>query len=143
MTGKRILFGDFEFPRMQGLDYLLNEEKAVTDYLFVNEPDESFSMYFEDGFPIFSVPDGSDRDYMLFELKQKDRKIKFFCPEKRTGVNCAVWYFYMELYDERGALHELPGQVRVVLRDNDSGIRGKPRFIEVLEGVKLYDASVI
>ena len=35
MTDKRILFGDFEFPRTSGLKYLLNEELLVTDYLFV------------------------------------------------------------------------------------------------------------
>ena len=27
MTDKRILFSDFEFPRTNGLKYLLNEEK--------------------------------------------------------------------------------------------------------------------
>ena len=40
MTDKRILFGNFEFPRTNGLEYLLYEEKFVTDYLFVNEPHE-------------------------------------------------------------------------------------------------------
>ena len=80
MTDKRILFGDFEFPRICGLDYLLDEKKPVTDYLFVNEPRDCVSMYFEDGFPIFTVPESSERPYCLFELKSPDRIIKFFCP---------------------------------------------------------------
>ena len=46
MTDKRILFGDFEFPRTNGLEYLLDEEKLVTDYLFVNEPHEKFLKWF-------------------------------------------------------------------------------------------------
>ena len=142
MTDKRILFGDFEFPRIRGLDYLLDEKKPVTDYLFVNEPRDCFSMYFEDGFPIFTVPQNSERPYCLFELKRPGRMIKFFCPEKHQNLDTAMWYFYMELFDEQGMAHVLPGQVRVTFeKDNTQRIRGKPRFIEVLEGVKLATAT--
>ena len=138
MTDKRILFGDFEFPRIQGLYYLLDEKKPVTDYLFVNEPRDYFSMYFENGFPIFTVPETSERPYCLLELKRPGRMIKFFCPEKHQNLDTAIWYFYMELFDEQGVAHILPGQVRVALEnDCTQRIRGKPRFIEVLEGVKL------
>ena len=142
MTDKRILFGDFEFPRIRGLDYLLDEKKPVTDYLFVNEPRDCFSMYFEYGFPIFTVPENSERPYCLFELKRPDRMIKFFCPEKHQNLDTAMWYFYMELFDEQGVAHVLPGQVRVAFEnDRTQRIRGKPRFIEVLEGVKLAKAD--
>ena len=143
VTDKRILFGDFEFPRIRGLDYLLDEKKPVTDYLFVNEPRDCFSMYFEDGFPIFTVPKNSERPYCLFELKRPGRMIKFFCPEKHQNLDTAMWYFYMELFDEQGMAHVLPGQVRVTFeKDNTQRIRGKPRFIEVLEGVKLNETAV-
>ena len=142
MTDKRILFGDFEFPRIRGLDYLLDEKKPVTDYLFVNEPRDYFSMYFETGFPIFTVPENSERSYCLFELKRPGRMIKFFCPEKHQNLDTAMWYFYMELFDEQGVAHVLPGQVRVAFEnDRTQRIRGKPRFIEVLEGVKLATAA--
>ena len=143
MTDKRILFGDFEFPRTNGLEYLLNEEKPVTDYLFVNEPHEKFSMYFEDGFPIFVVPENSERPYCLFEMKNGGRKIKFFCPEKHPNLDSVVWYFYVELLDERGEVHGLPGQVRVGMRDFQSELaKGKPKFIEILENVTLNTAAV-
>ena len=143
MTDKRILFGDFEIPRMNGLDYLMDEKKSVTDFLFVNEPHDHFSMYFEDGFPIFTVPESSERPYCLFELKSPDRMIKFFCPEKHKNLDTATWYFYMELFDEEGVAHILPGQVRVTFEDHSTQqICGKPRFIEVLEGVRLSKASV-
>ena len=142
MTDKRILFGDFEFPRTNGLEYLLNEEKLVTDYLFVNEPHEKFSMYFEEGFPIFVVPENSERPYCLFEMKNGGRKIKFFCPEKHPNLDSVVWYFYVELLDESGGVHALPGQVRVGMRDFQSELaKGKPKFIEVLEGVQLTSAA--
>ena len=142
MTDKRILFGDFEFPRIRGLDYLLDEKKPVTDDLFVNEPRDYFSMYFENGFPIFTVPENSERSYCLFELKRPGRMIKFFCPEKHQNLDTAMWYFYMELFDEQGVAHVLPGQVRVAFEnDRTQRIRGKPRFIEVLEGVKLATAA--
>ena len=143
MTDKRILFGDFEFPRTNGLEYLLNEEKLVTDYLFVNEPHEKFSMYFEEGFPIFVVPENSERPYCLFEMKNGGRKIKFFCPEKHPNLDSVVWYFYVELLDESGGVHGLPGQVRVGMRDFRSELaKGKPKFIEVLENVTLNTAAV-
>ena len=43
---KRVLFEDFEFPVVKGLEYLMDEENPKTDYLFINEPSEKFSMYF-------------------------------------------------------------------------------------------------
>jgi len=49
-----------------------------------------------------------------------------------------MWYFYMELFDERGVAHILPGQVRVGMRDLRSELaKGKPKFIEVLENITL------
>ena len=143
MTDKRILFGDFEFPRTSGLEYLLNEEMPVTDYLFVNEPNEKFSMYFEDGFPIFKVPENSERPYFLFEINSPGRMIKFFCPEKYKHLDTAVWYFYVELFDEKGVAHGLPGQVRVGMRNFRSELaKGKPKFIEVLENITLQKTAV-
>lgn len=143
MTDKRILFGDFEFPRTNGLKYLLNEELLVTDYLFVNEPHDSFSMYFENGFPIFTVPENGERPYCLFEMKRPDRMIKFFCPEKHPNLDSVVWYFYVEVFDEQGVAHGLPGQVRVGLDEFQAKLaKGKPKFIEVLENITLNTSAV-
>ena len=142
MTEKRILFGEFEFPVEKGLEYLINENVPETDFLLVNEPHDTFSMTFEKDFPIFTVPKNSDRDYFLFEQKRKDRVIKFFCPEKHENLDSAVWYFCMELYDERGEAHTLPGQVRVEFDGNIlRQARGKPKFIELLEQVKLVTVA--
>ena len=142
MTDKRILFGEFEFPVEKGLEYLINENVPETDFLLINEPHDTFSMTFEKDFPIFTVPKNSDRDYFLFEQKRKDRVIKFFCPEKHENLDSAVWYFFMELYDERGEAHTLPGQVRVEF-DGDilRQAKGKPKFIELLERIKLIPSA--
>ena len=144
MTDKRILFGEFEFPVEKGLEYLINENVPETDFLLINEPSESFSLMFEKDFPIFTVPENSDRDYLLFELKRSERVIKFFCPEKHENLDSAVWYFCMELYDESGEVHTLPGQVRVEF-DGDilRQAKGKPKFIELLEGVKLATVASV
>ena len=80
MTGKVIFFDEFKIPIVDGLEYLVDEQKQETDFLFINEPNESFSMYFERGFPLFTVPQNSERNYGLFELKRQGRIIKFFCP---------------------------------------------------------------
>ena len=144
MTDKRILFGKFEFPVEKGLEYLINDNIPETDFLLVNEPHDTFSMTFEKNFPIFTVPQNSDRDYFLFEQKRKDRVIKFFCPEKHANLDSAVWYFYMELYDENGEAHILPGQVRVEFDGNIlRQAKGKPKFIELLEQVKLTTATSV
>ena len=138
MTEKRIVFDGFEFPVIKGLEYLINENVPETDFLFINEPSTDFSLMFEKDFPIFKVPENSERDYCLFELKRRDRVIKFFCPEKHKNLDSAVWYFYMELLDEIGETHTLPGQVRVEFDGNRiRQAKGKPQFIEVLEGIKL------
>ena len=144
MTEKRILFGEFEFPVEKGFEYLINENVPETDFLLINEPHDTFSMTFEKDFPIFTVPKNSDRDYFLFEQKRKDRVIKFFCPEKHENLDSAVWYFCMELYDERGEAHTLPGQVRVEFDGNIlRQTKGKPKFIELLEGVKLATVASV
>ena len=138
MTEKRIMFDGFEFPIIKGLEYLINENVPETDFLLINEPSTDFSLMFEKGFPIFKVPENSERDYCLFELKRRDRVIKFFCPEKHKNLDSAVWYFYMELLDEIGEAHTLPGQVRVEFDGNRiRQAKGKPQFIEILEGIKL------
>ena len=144
MTDKRILFGEFEFPVEKGFEYLINENVPETDFLLINEPHDTFSMTFEKDFPIFTIPKNSDRDYFLFEQKRKDRVIKFFCPEKHENLDSAVWYFCMELYDERGEAHTLPGQVRVEFDGNIlRQTKGKPKFIELLEGVKLATVASV
>ena len=138
MTEKRILFGKFEFPVERGLEYLVNENIPETDFLCINEPHDAFSMMFEKDFPVFTVPESTDRDYLLFELKRSGRIIKFFCPEKHENLDTAVWYFCMELFDESGEAHTLPGQVRVEF-DGDTirQPRGKLKFLEVLENIQL------
>ena len=143
MTEKIILFGKFEFSVEKGLEYLVNENIPETDFLCINEPHDTFSMMFEKDFPIFTVPESSDRDYLLFELKREDRIIKFFCPEKYERLDSAVWYFYIELYDKKGEVHTLPGQVRVEFDGNIlRQTQGKPKFIELLEAVKLKTAAL-
>ena len=144
MTEKRILFGKFEFPVEKGLEYLVNENIPETDFLCINEPHDTFSMMFEKDFPIFTVPENSERDYLLFELKRSGRVIKFFCPEKHENLDTAVWYFCMKLYDELGEAHTLPGQVRVEFDGNIlRQAKGKPKFIELLEGVKLASSGSV
>lgn len=142
MTEKRILFGDFVFSKIRGLEYLLDEEKPRTDYLFVNDPRERFSMYFEKDFPVFFVPDSQDRSYCLFEIKRPQRRIRFFCPEKRTHLREVVWYFYVEMLDGGGKAHGLPGQVRVNFQDDFfTYVRGRPKFLDVLEQIELNDKT--
>lgn len=142
MTEKRILFGGFEFPVEKGLEYLINENVPETDFLLINEPSTDFSLMFEKNFPIFKVPENSERDYCLFELKRSDRVIRFFCPERHKNLDSAVWYFCLELFDKSGEAHTLPGQVRVEFDgDHILGARGTPKFIELLEGVRLTSAA--
>lgn len=141
MTEKQIHFGKFEFAKEKGLEYLVNENIPETDFLLINEPNGSFSLMFEKDFPVFIVPPNSDRPYCLFELKRHDRVIKFYCPERHKTLDSVVWYFYVEVLDENGVAHGLPGQVRVVM--SESCIRkakGKPKFVDILEQVKLKTA---
>ena len=141
MTEKRILFDRFEFPVEKGLEYLINENIPETDFLLINEQHDAFSLMFEKDFPIFTVPEDSDRPYCLFEMKRPGRVIKFFCPERHKNLDSVVWYFYVELFDEQGVAHGLPGQVRVCADEPCIRMaKGKPKFIEILEEVKLKQA---
>jgi hypothetical protein len=142
VTEKRILFGEFEFLVEKGLEYLVNENIPETDFLCINEPNDAFSIMLEKDFPMFTVPENSDRSYCLFEMKRPGRAIKFYCPEKHKNLDTVVWYFYMELFDKQGVAHGLPGQVRVELDEPGvSMAKGEPQFIKVLERVRLTDAA--
>ena len=136
MADKRIRFGEFYIPVINGLEYLTDESRSETDFLFINGPGDSFSMYFEKDFPVFEIPKGKCRDYGLFEINRQNKRIKFFCPEKRESLRYAVWYFYVEYYSDGGESKILPGQVRVSF-DMTSLIqsRDRPGFIEVLEQI--------
>lgn len=136
---RNILFDKYEFPIIKGLDYLINKEDIKSDYLFINEEHDSFSMHFEKGFPVFKIPKNLERNYCFFELKRQNRIIKFFCPEKQKNLDSVIWYFYVELIDELGQTHILPGQVRVEYEETyNLQLKGIPKFIEILEKVKLH-----
>ena len=144
MTEKRILFDRFEFPVERGLEYLVNENVPETDFLLISGKHDAFSLMFEKDFPIFTVPENGDRPYCLFEMKRPGRVIKFFCPERHKNLDSVVWYFYVELFDEQGVAHGLPGQVRVEFDGNCiRHAKGKPKFIELLEGVKLATVASV
>ncbi len=145
MLEKRVLFDSFEFPIIRGLNYLMDEENPTTDYLFINEPHEKFSMYFERGQKPFEVTDKSatDKEYCLFQMKRPNRTIHFYCPERLPNRESVMWYFYVEILDEYGKVHILPGQMRVVLKSSCLRLTDeKKQFIEILEQVKLTDTAV-
>ena len=142
----KVLFDSFEFPVIRGLDYLMDEENPTTDYLFINEPHKKFSMYFERGQKPFEVTDkgATDKEYCLFQFKRPNRTIHFYCPERMPDRESVMWYFYVEIFDENGNPHILPGQMRVVLADGCLRMAGgKTQFIEILEQVKLsHEAGI-
>ena len=47
MTNKLILFGESEFPRIGGSEYIFNNEQFVSVHSFVNEPPERFIEFLE------------------------------------------------------------------------------------------------
>ena len=145
MLHDKVLFDSFEFPVIRGLDYLMDEENPTTDYLFINEPHEKFSMYFERGQKPFEVTDkgATDKEYCLFQFKRPNRTIHFYCPERMPDRESVMWYFYVEIFDENGNPHVLPGQMRVVLADGCLRMAGgKTQFIEILENVQLTETKI-
>ena len=145
MFEKRVLFDRFEFPVIRGLNYLMDDKSPTSDYLFINDPHEKFSMYFEVGQKHFNVTEKGEKenDYCLFQIKRTNRTIHFYCPERLPNRESVMWYFYVEIFDENGNPHVLPGQIRVVLADGCLRMSdGKMQFIEILEQVKLIDTAV-
>jgi hypothetical protein len=89
------------------------------------------------------LPDGEGESYYTFEIKLPLRKISFFCPQKNKRLNTVVWYFCLEITDEDGARHELAGQITLMLDElQDLIAKGKPKFIEVLENIKVSSSAV-
>ena len=145
MLEKRVLFDRFEFPVIRGLNYLMDDKSPTSDYLFINDPHEKFSMYFEVGQKHFNVTEKGEKenDYCLFQIKRTNRTIHFYCPERLPNRESVMWYFYVEILDENGKVHTLPGQMRVVLKSICLRLTDeKEQFIEILEQVKLTDTAV-
>lgn len=145
MLEKRVLFDRFEFPVIRGLNYLMDDKSPTSDYLFINDPHEKFSMYFEVGQKHFNVTEKGEKenDYCLFQIKRTNRTIHFYCPERLPNRESVMWYFYVEILDENGKVHTLPGQMRVVLKSICLRLTDeKEQFIKILEQVKLIDTAV-
>lgn len=143
MTDKKINFGKFEFPKVNGLEYLLNENEKDTDYLFVNDLRDEFSIYFEKDFPKFTLPKDSEKSYCLFEYKLPKRVIKFFCPERQQKGDSTMLYFYVDIIDDGGKAYTLPGQIMLNhITRCFRFMKRKPKFIEVLEQIKLTNNYV-
>ena len=68
-----VLFDEFEVPKIKGLEYLVNDSLVSSDYMFINELKDGFSMYFEKNFPIFNIHKNSSRDYITSISHQKFR----------------------------------------------------------------------
>lgn len=142
MSEKTIVLGGFEFPRLFGLEYLFDNKGPVTDYLFINCRRDGFSMYFEENFPAFTLPEQGDRQYSLLEIKRRDRTIRVYCPEGHKKLDSVVWYFCVELLDKKGVIYPLAGQVRVGLGEPFIGVsKAKPKILGILEQVRLKNAS--
>lgn len=143
MVREKIIFDRFEIPVLKGLNYLLDETKPTTDYLFINEPHEKFSMYFESGQKPFEISDRAIKngDYCLLEMKRQNKSLHFYCPERLIGKGAVMWYFYVQFFAEDGGLFVLPGQIRVVMPDGCFRYAdGKAKFIEVLDNIKVTKA---
>lgn len=142
MLEKHVLFDRFEFPVIKGLSYLLDEESPTSDYLFINEPHNKFSMYFETGQKPFSISETAteNQEYCLLELNRKNRKICFYCPERPQNRESVMWYFYVELFDDNGNACILPGQIRMAFSKGCMRIAEQhSRFVTILEQVKLKE----
>ena len=139
MTRKRVQFGEFEVPVPWGHERITDRD-ATTNYLFINAPNEIYTLCFDSGMPLYSdrilsnYPEGS-----TLELKLPDRKIVFFCPSRGGARKDGLWYFNIEFpTEDNGEVLTLPGQVMV---NSDEVYRktvgGKLPFVEILEQIKL------
>lgn len=137
MARRRVLFDEFEVLIPKGHRQIVDKDET-TDYLFVNAPDESYTVYFDSGMPMYeqSILNGCAESSMM-ELKLSDRKINFYCLSKFGYRKKALWYFNIEFSGERETLI-LPGQI---MMHSDEVYRKTPNgmlpFIEILEGIKL------
>lgn len=138
MIKKRVMFNEFEVPKIKGHQQI-NDKDATTDYLFINAPRDIYTVYFDSSMPIFgkNVFDGCEESSSL-ELNMQDRKICFYCPTRTKGRKDALWYFNIEFLGEKDTAFILPGQILV---KSDEVYRktvcGKLPFVEILEKIIL------
>lgn len=135
---KRVLFNEFDVPIPRGHTRITDKD-ATTDYLFINAPNEIYTVCFDSGMPIYDRNTLEDcSEFSSMELKLSDRKLSFFCPFKVGAKPSTLWYFNIEFEDENGNVRILPGQV--IMKYDEvyrKAINGKLPFIDVLEQIKL------
>ena len=138
MTRKRVQFGEFEVPIPWDHERITDRD-ATTDYLFINAPDEIYTLCFDSGMPLYGKSSLSGREeYSSMELKLTDRKISFFCPFRTGAKPSALWYFSIEFQNDEGESLILPGQVMMEYGEvYRRAVNGKLPFIEILEHIKL------
>ena len=107
------IFGEYTLEIPQGLSYHVDGQ-AGKRVVFITDPDETFLVSFEEGMEMMDLLDfPHDNSPCVSSTWRSGSKYihqKRTDPESRKdGANFA--FFHMEITDEKGKVHILPGQM--------------------------------
>ena len=138
MVKKRLKFNEFNVPIPKGHKRIIDKDEN-TEYLFINAPNDIYTVYFHSGMPIYeeNILNMHNEGSML-EIKLNDRKIMFFCPTLSRNRQDGLWFFSIEFLINDNVVFVLPGQI--LLNSDDvyrKTVEGKLPFVKILEDIQI------
>ena len=138
MVKKRLKFNEFNVPIPKWHKRIIDKDEN-TEYLFINAPNDIYTVYFHSGMPIYeeNILNMHNEGSML-EIKLSDRKIMFFCPTLPGNRKDGLWFFSVEFFINDNEVFVLPGQI--LLNSDDvyrKTVEGKLPFVKILEDIQI------
>ena len=141
---KRVFFEDYSFPVLPDLVYEKNGDGHCGQSLFINDPEERFTISFESGMQCIDMRILADFGYGFHsaEINYQHLKLHLCYPVGDSGIRASMGYFHVEIPDGNGNVHVLPGQMRIEApMTYREGLKSFPILNELLEGLCLIPES--
>ena len=137
---KRVFFENYSFPVLPDLVYEKDGDGHCGQSLFINDPEERFTISFESGMKCLDlqIESGFRHCFRSAEIDYQHLKLHLCYPIEDSGARSSMGYFHVEMADKTGRVHVLPGQMRIEPPlTYGEGLRSFPVLNELLKGLRL------
>jgi len=113
---KSISFDGYVFPKLEGLIYEKDGDKEGGEVLFIDDTKGRFTITFEVGMQCLDLLLSASRrdDFQTMEYVHNNKRLHLCYPQQAKKTRPSMGYFHLEITDENGDVHILPGQMSIV-----------------------------
>lgn len=142
---EQMVFNGFLFPILPGLKYFFDGSNSHPDQMFIEDADEMFTVSFENGMKCREIIEEkkADRQYEITDFRNGSKYICLCYPKYESSSLGTVGYFNIELTDDCGSIHNLPGQLYISQpKKFPDGIREYTILHQFLGDIQLSEKEV-